>query len=62
MNRQPEALRVLQRALKRREEADSAYRAAVVAAAEEVGYAEAARAAGLSRQAVRQLVLRARQR
>ena len=56
----PSSLQKLRRARKRRDEAELAYRAAVIVAALDVGYAEAARAAGLSRQAVRQLVLRAK--
>lgn len=56
----PPTLRALTRAIERKQKADAEYRAAVIAAAEEVGYAETARIAGITRQAVRQLVLRAR--
>jgi hypothetical protein len=53
-------LKELRRAVDRKERAEQEWRAAMVAAVAEHGYAETARVVGLSRQAVRQLVLRAR--
>jgi DNA-directed RNA polymerase specialized sigma24 family protein len=58
MKKPPDTLATLRKAIDRLERADDAYRAAILAAVEEYGYAETARAAGISRQAVRQLALR----
>lgn len=52
-----DAVRALKRAAKRRAEAEARYAEALQAAVDEVGYAEAARAIGVSRQSVRQLLL-----
>jgi DNA-directed RNA polymerase specialized sigma24 family protein len=60
MPKKTDTLEVLRRAVERLERAEDEYRAAILAAVDEYGYAETARAAGISRQAVRQLVLRAR--
>ena len=58
MKKPPDTLATLRKAIDRLERADDAYRASILAAVEEYGHAENARAAGISRQAVRQLVLR----
>jgi DNA-directed RNA polymerase specialized sigma24 family protein len=60
MRKETDTLAALRRAVDRLERAEYDYRAAILAAVDEHGYAETARAAGISRQAVRQLVLRAR--
>jgi DNA-directed RNA polymerase specialized sigma24 family protein len=60
MSKKTDTLGTLRRAVERLERAEDDYRAAILAAVDEYGYAETARAAGISRQAVRQLVLRER--
>ena len=56
----PKTSTALLRAARRKDEADAAYVDALLAAVDELGYAEVARLLETSRQAVRQLVLRAR--
>lgn len=53
-------LQAVSEAAERRQSAEAAYRSAVVAAATDHGLSETARAAGVTRQAVAQLVKRAR--
>jgi DNA-directed RNA polymerase specialized sigma24 family protein len=60
MPKKTDTLATLHRTVERLERAEDDYRAAILAAVDEHGYAQTARAAGISRQAVRQLVLRAR--
>jgi hypothetical protein len=56
MPAKPDTLKTLRRAAARKAAADEQFRVALEAAVNEYGYAEAARAAGTSRQRVRQLL------
>ena len=57
-----DALKIVEKAARRKDEAGEEYRQALIAAAKTYDYAAIAKAAGTSRQNIRQLLLRKGQR